>query len=784
MHSITQTVTELSNRLRPKRRSPIIHSYRPKRRRSSAIYSYIQEEDRGNSLNHIYCIQGAICCVSSVHPRPRLHGEDCPEPAGWHWTPRYNALARAPGVAPPAHRLETSPVSRELAGRQQCGWVCGPIAISRHAKSSACEASPRGPRFVPRILPAATAASSQNARAASTSRQTTRAFSREGQIHHAVRWVSKLRACRAIGSEYTARIMTRTRYVAAHVGKRLGAARHARAHRFSGSHAVAAVLLLVSEAAAQEEFTSECSGECCGAFANTGCCDPHTSDPAREISVSREAILRREAAAGGYVYGTELAKEFQEVNAYGDALHGYRNVDTPFAPPTPLHFPPACSPGWYFEPLVFSWNTDGVIRSAGGSSWEPAFLHHPDGGSVGRPTLSPGSGTCAQCPAGSYSPTDCAEKRPPPDLSSCVFDGTTSEVFDGACGTDLGLLTCDSCVRKDGCAGELRCTADTGELLCTSTQRCGLCVACGLADCLVCPAGKYSPNPGEVNAEACVACEPGQFSFVGAAACSSTCPAGYISTATTAACSRCEAGRFPETESDGTAECVACAEGKYLPHVPLPTNMHELTANTHAYVQECRNCMRGTYQPEPAATTCISCANGQYQPDLGSSSQRDCINCPRGTYICKPRARFPGFDSTCSKSQQPTAALARTASMQESDCIACPAGQYNDDAGSTSSLACKHCYGGVLRPAEAEEGCTCPPGVSVFIANDIGNNSSQVCYACGLARSTRSDPPLCASCDGDPLQVTGELVFEQPLVCAPCPDGSMLDPISGECIRC
>ena len=142
--------------------------------------------------------------------------------------------------------------------------------------------------------------------------------------------------------------------------------------------------------------------------------------------------------------------------------------------------------------------------------------------------------------------------------------------------------------------------------------------------CIPCPAGTYAMDCG---VSTCVACNPGQYSSIGASICSE-CPYGTFSEYSgSTICQACPIGKYGNvtgaiSEYDG---CLVCEAGKFS------DNFHQLDS-----VAEVWNIV--------GATVCDLCPRGFYC--LGGGSK---ISCPDGTWSDVQEAANVSVCSVCSR---------------------------------------------------------------------------------------------------------------------------------------
>jgi hypothetical protein len=221
-----------------------------------------------------------------------------------------------------------------------------------------------------------------------------------------------------------------------------------------------------------------------------------------------------------------------------------------------------------------------------------------------------------------------------------------------------------------------------------------------------CPAGTYAPVRGSQSADSCIPCFPGTFSdTAGNSVGCFPCPAGSYSAALrSTSCTACPMGGF--CASDGAASAAM------------------------AFTQ----CPVGTYNPDRgglSVASCLSCPAGKANPVPGSESEDACRPCAPGTFSIgffrpplPPPPPPPSMPPPSSlpppllpppllppPSPPPLPPIGRQLQQAQEQvpgtCTSCPAGNYEDDFGSTS---CKTCPAGSYCPAGATTPIPCPGG--------------------------------------------------------------------------
>ena len=180
-------------------------------------------------------------------------------------------------------------------------------------------------------------------------------------------------------------------------------------------------------------------------------------------------------------------------------------------------------------------------------------------------------------------------------------------------------------------------------------------------------------------------------------------------------CTFCPAATFNDKDdsdaSDHHAEgsCTACAAGELSN--ALRTKCETCTAGQFVKDNECDNCTKGKYAPQPLSGACLPCKAGAHTGvpiaaktctscDAGEYSAREsvtCLTCRRGSYST-PRS------AECSNCSLGTF----SSDDGSSSCTPCAAGRHAALQGATS---CVDCAVGFNQVASGQESCTsCVPG--------------------------------------------------------------------------
>eukprot|EP00937_MAST-01D_sp_MAST-1D-sp2_P001564 g1564.t1 len=316
-----------------------------------------------------------------------------------------------------------------------------------------------------------------------------------------------------------------------------------------------------------------------------------------------------------------------------------------------------------------------------------ALLHMPG-------NLLPGCGISELLPNGragyvSYKCVSPATERPPvphdlPHVLALELR-TVRDPSAHAEGSALISVVADESVHGDGYRYQVpkplnvRCRAYTKAELAAIARKC--------------PAGKYGAakawrqNGAEIATADCTACAPGRYNpgHVHTAECHA-CGAGHYATLAGAThCTRCELGKF--TAVDGSKSCFACAKGK---HAAIAGAKHCTECgggDEHGgmYADEeglvvCKQCPAGKYQWARGKASCVQgegCVVGRFHvPRKGDTGSFSCAACPRGKYQSRANAR---------------------------SCTACPSGKFQALAAQNAcersqcragELYCRQCFRG------------------------------------------------------------------------------------------
>ena len=158
------------------------------------------------------------------------------------------------------------------------------------------------------------------------------------------------------------------------------------------------------------------------------------------------------------------------------------------------------------------------------------------------------------------------------------------------------------------------------------------------AECISCPAGKFSVVEGATEVGTCESCIANSHSLPKSTvktAC--LCNAGFTGPNGGTVCNQCGFGTFKVSSGDGS--CEDCGAGKYSATSARTTDCEECPAGTFSgktkndAVSDCERCGTGKFSDVQGAisiTTCTFCDPGKYQMATGASSGAFCSECPVG----------------------------------------------------------------------------------------------------------------------------------------------------------
>jgi len=372
-------------------------------------------------------------------------------------------------------------------------------------------------------------------------------------------------------------------------------------------------------------------------------------------------------------------------------------------------------------------------------------------------TASEGSTSCANCNAGSTSPSGSA----------------TCTLCDAGRYTDTaGEASCTACA-----AG--RYTSTTGSSGCTPCDAGSYQENIGQESCILCEGGKYSVSPtsGFDGITDCITCVAGKYTRAssGATSCDD-CDAGYFSSAGAhSACTPCQPNTY--NEYPGSTYCELCPPGQTSPEgstlcsscagVVIPgEGCVECTPGQYAAADGCNDCHEGSRSSGGAVTSCTQCLAGEYSADSsGNSCDSACSQCR----ACSGTTFSSTASSSCTSCPSGTFPnVARTA------CTPCDAGTYAVLDADADAISCVNCSPGKYSSSGASSCTDCVGGKYSGVAANL-------CNDCGPGRySGAAAPPPCPQCP------VGRYSDDAGMsVCSACPAGKSNDEIGQEqCTDC
>eukprot|EP00818_Percolomonas_sp_WS_P004596 CAMPEP_0117442160 /NCGR_PEP_ID=MMETSP0759-20121206/4007_1 /TAXON_ID=63605 /ORGANISM="Percolomonas cosmopolitus, Strain WS" /LENGTH=2451 /DNA_ID=CAMNT_0005234037 /DNA_START=450 /DNA_END=7804 /DNA_ORIENTATION=- len=370
--------------------------------------------------------------------------------------------------------------------------------------------------------------------------------------------------------------------------------------------------------------------------------------------------------------------------------------------------------------------------------------------------------TCLACPHGTWSDRYglTSEALCIPCVAGTWSSGGPAETSDSVCSA---------------------CPAGTASSIegATSSSVCQICPAgyyapTGSAQCLICPKGSFSLNPGSWNctscpvgtttpsdgttsADVCTSCPAGTFTSPGGLGCVN-CPSGSYSSTTSASsildCQACPDGEY--APMSGMASCLPCQAGRYAPNARscVPCDGGTFTSESNSVI--CNVCPKGTYSLVESRS-CIECAAGFYNNNSRSASPNDCIRCPSGHIsaqgatscdACQP-GTYANIQQTSCVSCLPGKFSTTIAASNSTSCLDCPKGTYSATVGANSSSQCILCEAGSYSDFEGQTlSTTCVSCPSGTYQGDLGAQSVSDCKLCNsgtYAPEERSSS--CAACE-------------------------------------
>nr|XP_006821767.1 PREDICTED: uncharacterized protein LOC100369099 [Saccoglossus kowalevskii] len=287
-----------------------------------------------------------------------------------------------------------------------------------------------------------------------------------------------------------------------------------------------------------------------------------------------------------------------------------------------------------------------------------------------------------------------------------------------------------------------------------------------------CPAGSYTNLTNLKEPAECYVCTKGYFCLEGSVEPTAECPTGHYCPPGTRWATEypCHAGSYSDRTGNVRWEvCTPCPEGYYCPQgSSYPTSCPPGTFRDEqrgAELADCGNCTHGYYcngtgNGEPAQCTkgyysdwgaeeCSLCQPGFYCNLHDTSMEKMCADlwCPAGMWCKEGRSTAPDLNTDpCPQGHYclrgdvdayprpcPEGTYTdQNGTMQESDCVLCPAGYYCNDTGLTApappdGITGGLCPAGGYCPAGSAVPAPCPVG---YYSNSTGSKRPEDCIAC------------------------------------------------------
>ena len=257
----------------------------------------------------------------------------------------------------------------------------------------------------------------------------------------------------------------------------------------------------------------------------------------------------------------------------------------------------------------------------------------------------------------------------------------------------------------------------------------------GATSCESCGAGRYQ---GEQNATfchdcptgysadgnsntKCLPCIPGEFQNLTGQHSCEKCPANTISTKDNS--SFCTACGKGRSPTQRSSKCSECTNGRAKSIASEPFVCTDCTPGFWSVAGDmsCFACDAGQYQDENEQSKCIACSKGTYNENQGATNVTFCNKCPQGRY---------------------SSAIGVT---NITDCNKCAAGKKNENKGSKISSACLNCG-----------------------ANTIAERAGSIeCAACGVGRTSTPGSSKCTDCTNGRAKSSDSTDF----ICVGCEAG-------------
>ena len=216
-----------------------------------------------------------------------------------------------------------------------------------------------------------------------------------------------------------------------------------------------------------------------------------------------------------------------------------------------------------------------------------------------------GAAACSQCPAGRFGNTTALTT---PDCSGPCAPGYYGST------TGMGYPTCQA-----ACSAGFYCPAGTVTMTANRCPR-GQYSTLGAAACTNCPPGVYSASDAMPSSTCTAPCDPGYYGATAGATsstCDGPCDAGYACSSGAMVSNQtvCAPGSY---SVGGAAACLPCAAGSYSGSVARPGPCTDA-------------CPPGTYCPAGSNGT-TDCPSGVYGNGSGLATSACAGVCPAGYY--------------------------------------------------------------------------------------------------------------------------------------------------------
>lgn len=333
------------------------------------------------------------------------------------------------------------------------------------------------------------------------------------------------------------------------------------------------------------------------------------------------------------------------------------------------------------------------------------------------------------------------------------------------------------------------CGCNPGQSIVLQAQGCVACepghfsLGGGNQGCIQCEQGKFSDLKG---ASACLSCPAHTTSALGSLAVADClCVAGY-SGESSSGCRSCDPGSYKA--SNGTTDCLLCAAGSYS-DVQGPTSCTTCPPNSFSEPGSasmsacgcvsgfegaywaCSACLPGKFKAVAGPALCAGCQEGTYSAEYGADA---CTSCPDNAL--SPASSTNISDCSCVTGYGQNGPLTLGPS-----CVPCPLGTYKG----VNMLKCTLCAPGLYGPVEGLGECPkCGRGTYSSTPGQLE------CHQCGPGKyldfTGASAEHECVLCGAGKYSMA--VGAENDATCAPCGRGkfSTLIGSDGEdkCILC